>query len=226
MADSPTQLGYAPPAAWHRRRRTRRVLLIVALLGAVLASTRWLSAGWRHARLLYWQRMCLDYTVSSDQIPDSRGPATIKAWREFYQLFSPPGRKAAPVIFLHEMRREGWPPRLVAIEVADQQWTHGEGTQTITVFDCHVIDPAGLWSGPRLLSNSSWNRGPHYFAGRGGYLKVRHAQLDPADISHLTIRYERSVKGEPAESGIIDGWLQVEDALLFEVREPVAKTRP
>src|SRR5687768_6409437 len=118
MAISPTQLDYAPQGPWHRRARLRQAILVIAILVVVLASMNWLSAGWRHAQLLYWRRLCLRHDSAGSQTFDDSGGTPPKQWDRFYTLFSPPGRRHDPVLFIHELKRRDGQPRLIAIELS------------------------------------------------------------------------------------------------------------
>src|SRR5687768_14248102 len=148
------ELEYAEAPAWHRRRGVRRVVLLVVLAGCVLASAKWLGAGWGHAKLLYWQGKCLGYAAPAGKVIDGQGKGSVKEWEEFYALLSPPGRRAAPVVFLGEMRRRDGGRRLVAVE-AVQSLKYGNPV-TLLAAEYHVIEPGGMWSRPRLIRNQAW----------------------------------------------------------------------
>ena len=149
MAESVEQLEYAKAPAWHRRRGVRRTVWLAVLLGCGLASAKWLEAGWGHAKLLYWQGKCLRYAAPAGKLIDQNGKSSVKEWEEFYALLSPPGRRAAPVVFLGEMRRKDGGRRLVAVESATLLPTTQRSEMVLGV-DCHVIVPGGTWSRPRL----------------------------------------------------------------------------
>src|SRR4051812_9683478 len=98
MTDSPNQLEYAQVPAWHRRRRTRRVVLLLSVLIVSIVSVKWLGTGWRHAQLLYWQRQCMRHDIAPPQSIDPNANSSwtpVKEWQEFYRLLSPPGRRPA-----------------------------------------------------------------------------------------------------------------------------------
>jgi hypothetical protein len=215
MAESTNQLDYARPPAWHRRRRVRRIVLLLAIVIVGLASVKWLGAGWRHAQLLYWQRQCMRHTVSPQQVIDPAAPSSwtqVRQWQEFYRLLSPPGRRPSPVLFLHEMRRKDGPPRLVAIEF----WPRMGNFATFCEFNYHVFEPGGLWSRPRLLKSGS---SPMLTYIREIPPKLYTAQLDPQDPSHLDLKYVGTRGDVPDVTVIIDGWLQADDTILFQERK-------
>jgi hypothetical protein len=193
----------------------RRIILLVVLLGCGLASAKWLRAGWDHARLLYWQRKCLAYSAPADRVIDQSGKQSVKEWQEFYALLSPPGRKAAPVVFLGEMRTRGGRKRLVAVEVSLVGASTFDG---VIWFDYHVIEPGGLWHRPRLVKNDFdtvvvWK-------SEASNVKLFAGQRDPGDPSHFKITFETHARqSSPARAGVIDGWLQENDTISSETRK-------
>ena len=209
MTDAVGQLEYAKAPRWHRRRGVRRVILLAALVVCAVASVRWFEAAWGHAKLMYWQRKCLAYAAPSGTTVDQSAGRGVKAWQEFYALLSPPGRKAAPLVFLGEMRRKDGGRRFVAIEEEQVQAARGNARRGLAL-DYHVIVPGGAWSRPRLVKNDVW------FSPEGqAVVKIHPAVIDPNDPSHVTIAVEPGYSGA---TGVIDGWLQADDSLLLEVR--------
>jgi hypothetical protein len=198
----------------------RRGVLLVLLAGCALASVRWLEAGWGHAKLLYWQGKCLRYSAPAANVIDQNGKGSVKEWEEFYALLSPPGRRAAPVMFLGEMRRRDGGRRLVAVE-AVQSLKYGNPV-TLLAAEYHVIEPGGVWSRPRLIRNEAWT---NLAEMKWSSIQFYPGEIDPHDASHITIRYE--VDGLPVKvTGVLDGWLQADDSLLLEVRRDASAPVP
>src|SRR4051794_25385186 len=65
-------LGYAPPVAWHRRRRSRLVATALLLVALVVGGTfAWKRYGpWLQTRtaMLSAQRECLNFTPAPDSV--------------------------------------------------------------------------------------------------------------------------------------------------------------
>ena len=216
METGGNQLQYAPRGAWHRRPGSRRAIIGAVVLIAGLASLKFAPSAWGHAKLLYWQRLCMRYEQPASRVIDPDDTGGNKQWMEYYAMLSPPGRKPAPIVALHEMRRPDGAARLIAIELTAARtidmmiWVQG--------FDYHVIQPGGLWSRPRLVNNRFWHAEPLARWGNGD-LKFFAAQTDPADAAHLTIGFEfrRNLFSLPRR-GQIDAWLYNDDSIKFEVR--------
>ena len=225
-------LSYAPRLPWHRRRSSRRVAALIASLLVTAAAWRWGPTGWRHVRLLYWQRQCLAYVAPADQVVLDDDPIVAAALlkREGYRNLagagSPPvagfvprcwaeamrattGPPAGSVLFLHERTSPGGQRRLVILQLP------GSGTPPLTGSGIPaLIEPATLTAAPKFHNavisadvDVSWpdlpRRSTRLFAG----------QADPADASHFVIRFQTGGLG-----GTIDGWLEDNDRLRFRVR--------
>src|SRR5688572_14167942 len=66
MSASP--LEYAPGAPVVRRRRVRRALLLVLMVGLVVSGWRYGPGAWRRGVLLYHQDRCLRYAAPADLV--------------------------------------------------------------------------------------------------------------------------------------------------------------
>src|SRR4051794_34337155 len=96
MAETTVQLDYANPPRWHRRRWFRRVMLGILLIALSAAAWRWGPEKWERAKLLYWQRQCMNYTAPADQIAYDQEPggtstllkvgSRYTAWNEAFWL--------------------------------------------------------------------------------------------------------------------------------------------
>jgi hypothetical protein len=215
MGTRGNQLEYASCAAWYRRPGSRRAIVVAAVLFMALGSMRYVRSAWGHAKLLYWQRLCMRHERPASEAIDFSKRGGNKEWLEYYALLSPPGRKAAPIVFLHGMRHKDGAARLVAIEPVRVGESHPGDTHAGLWFDYHVIAPGGAWSRPRLLRNDVW-----HYPGEWQPMKLYAAQIDPQDASHFTVRFELERRGV---SGVVDGWLQADDSLLLEVRRELSQ---
>jgi hypothetical protein len=215
MATAPTHLDYAhQPAALHRRNVRRRAAAVAMLLVVLIASNKWLPPAWRHARLLYWQDKCLAY-VPPDRpvVKSSVGGNCAAPWHEFYELFSPPGRKALSTVFLHELCRKDGARRLVAVE-AETAMGLGNVPDSEVALDYHVIAPGTLWRRPELVTSANLRPSFHYEGGEGQHFDIQPGRPDPADPTHFTfdVRWrQRTIT--------LDGWLRDDDTILLEPRE-------
>src|SRR2546423_546049 len=68
MSSSAPQLEYAPAAPLRRRKRIRRVIALVLVLGLGIAGWRYHAPVWAQTKLLYHQHRCLAYTAPAEQI--------------------------------------------------------------------------------------------------------------------------------------------------------------
>ncbi|MDB5332053.1 MAG: hypothetical protein JWP03_3204 [Phycisphaerales bacterium] len=127
------------------------------------------------------------------------------AWRDFYELASPPGRNVGAVLFLHKLRSPGAHERIVAVD----GFATGAADLRLALA---VFEPGSLAARPRIISDMESNslqkigdlRAERVYAG----------QLDPADPSHFTILYQ-TANG----NGTLDGWLKDDDSVKFEQHE-------
>jgi hypothetical protein len=214
MAAASTQLDYAHEPAALRRRNVRRALTATILLVIALASVKWLVPAWRHAQLVYWQNKCLAYGLGDKPVVTSSvGGNCAPCWREFYNLFSPPGRKALSTVFLHELRKPDGTRRLVAIE-ADTFTGLGNAPDSEVTLDYHVIAPATLWRRPQLVTNANLRPYFYYEGGEGKHFDIHPGRADPANASHFTFDVTWR-----ARRVTLDGWLRDDDTVLLEPRE-------
>jgi hypothetical protein len=215
MAHIPAQLEYAPTPVWHRRPRLRRALLAASLLALVALSLKWLGPAWDHARLLFFQGQCLTYTAPPEQtVLAGAGPyQTAPCWRNFYALFSPPGRKDLTTVFLHELRKKDGTRRLVTLE-ASATWSNAQLPDSEIDLEYHVIAPANPWTRARLINNAEARPYFYHESGLGKSFNIHAGQVDPDDPTHFTI--ELTWK---KQSVTLDGWLRDDDTILLEPRD-------
>jgi hypothetical protein len=213
MAEVSTQLDYAQAPAWRRRKVVRRGVIAGAVLLALLASLKFAGPAWNHARLLHYQKRCLVYAESGDRIVFDEAASRIPVasdWDRFYTLFSPPGGRVDPIVFLHELRRKDGSSRLVAVQFSTiKSPTRFTGFGTL---ESTVVELGGFWRRPQLRGNSSWNAPCKPW--HGDYFHLHFGQIDAANSSHFTIAI---TYGEYHST--IDGWLQEDDNILLELRD-------
>lgn len=78
MTTAPPQLDYAPGAPIRRRRRRwRRVMGLLLLAGLVFAAWWFHKPVWEQAKLLYYQRQCLNYTAPPEQVVYDENYGTV-----------------------------------------------------------------------------------------------------------------------------------------------------
>src|SRR5262245_23180619 len=141
---SPPPLDYAPPIPWRRTRTARRIVLGTILLTTVLVAWRFAPRAWYQARLLYWQRQCMNYSTPSGQIVFSaKDSVSLLApeWSRFYGLLSPPGSPPNATIFLHEMRSPAGNRRLVEVECIPTMMIASSGTFATLSWHARVMIP-------------------------------------------------------------------------------------
>jgi len=242
VTDRP-HIDYAPARKGRERRGIARVVIGSLLLAAiVVGSWMWGPAACERIKLLYWQRGALEHAAGADQIVFDNDPSRIRtlvsangfeeaqwtappsvfapdrAWQNFNRLYSPPGRRDAPVLFVHERRNSRGEARLVVVERGWPERTLGDpsGRGAYFVLSCLVIRPGSALAAPLELSDSAEyvdaNARPvtltlRWYAG----------QCDPADDSHFTVDFQ--FDGKP---GVLDGWLLDSDTVRLRVRGAVS----
>ena len=240
VTDRP-RIDYAPSRPRLRARTVVRVVVGSLLLGGILVgSWAWGPACWLHVKLLHWQSRSLGYAAPPGQVvfdndstqirslvssagfeeaqwtapPSAFRPAA--AWQNFYRLYSPPGRRDAPVLFLHERRNRAGEARLVVVERGWPERTMGDASGQGAYFSmsCLVIRPGTAFAAPLELFDSAeyvdTKARPKTLA-----LRWYAGQCDPSDDSHFTIAFQ--LDGKP---GILDGWLLDNDTIRLQVRTP------
>jgi len=108
------QLEYAPGAPIRRRRRMRRVMGVLLL--AIFAGAAWWFHAplWRHAKLLYYQRQCLNYTAPPEQVVYDENTGTVSP------LIGTAGYQAVPEALGYRNMRSGKVIPKVAVRPAQE----------------------------------------------------------------------------------------------------------
>ena len=203
-------LDYAPGAPIRRRRRIRRVIRLGLALATVIAAFVWGPTIWSRAKLLYHQRQCLTYVAPADQVVFDSNPTRVALlahdpnyliargcafrkpppqWSAILTASgSPPTASPTALIFLHELRAGGI-KRLVQLErtaAADESAYFLPGYDVAT----HSMTLATFGKPQVTEQQFPWaidvldSIGPHTD------IRIYAGQLDPADPSHFTVRFE------------------------------------
>ncbi len=88
---SPAPLDYAPAPPLQRRRWFRRTVMVAFMLSLAGITWRWGPEKWQRAKLLYWQRQCLNYSQPADEVVYDQDPTRDSAWAK------QPGYRATPL---------------------------------------------------------------------------------------------------------------------------------
>ena len=78
-ASAGAALEYASPPPRGRSRPARAAALLLVLV-LTFAGYRWGGAAWHQARVLYWQRQCLNYRPAANDIVYEEEPGTT-VWK-------------------------------------------------------------------------------------------------------------------------------------------------
>lgn len=231
------RLQYAAAPPWHRRHVWSRALFAVGFVCIAISAARWLPALLGQAALVYWQNRCAQYSASPEKVvfsevnssTSARGidPAPVaagevpRAWNEFYARLSPPGLRSAGTAFLHTLRN-GSGERLVAVDVIhSSSATSGERDvllPRVIATGSWLRPPREIWVSPNETTQTSKSPQPADVLSLSGVeeagpYRVFAGQIDPADASHFTIRFESGDR-----SGVVDGWLRDDDTVLLSER--------
>lgn len=236
-----------PPPRWTPRRVSRLLAAVLLLLAAGAAVRQYGPRVLGQVKMLYHQRQCLRYEAPPDQVVYDEDPAAVEAMagRDGYNMIPDPSRgrlasaqayvptcwqrfhaESGATLFLHE-RHAGaggtGPARVVAVERPPGGWLPFGHPLDLQV---SVIAPVGLTGTPsdcqppyelkRLLRTLRTSGFPIYI--QGPPVRFYAGQVDPADLSHFTIRY--AIGGQ---SGTVDGWLQADDTVRIQIRDGPAK---
>jgi len=222
---------YAPPLPWHRRKRTRVLILRLVIIASFLCGSAWLYRFAQQLQFLAQQQRWMSYTMPPDKIVLAVGTADAPALLsspDYHKLWNLPifadpsttrflpavasnvpqalaqlGAGDVPV-FVHGLRAPSHDMRLVSVSLnAD----YGEPFLT-----ADVSVPASIYLGSRPYPCPNWGTETARF-GRFKTFRIFAGQPDPADSRHFTIRYELDGK-----SNTIDGWLMPDDTVQLQPR--------
>jgi hypothetical protein len=221
-------LEYAPSPPLHRTRRFRRIALLVVLLALGACAWRWGGDVASRAALLYHQRACRSYAAPADQVVFDTDPARVAAlatdpnfvvlrgaafrkspsdWSAFRTALSGPSPFTPPtgptaLILLHELRARNGIRRLVSLE---RTVGTGASAYLIAGYDvsAQVIELADWKTSPRLIPEI-WAIDVIDGVAPHADIRIFAAQLDPADPSHFTVRYEQQGYTETVDGNLDD----------------------
>jgi hypothetical protein len=214
----------------------RRIVVVVAAGLVIYGGYR----AYLLASMRYWERRAMRYSAPADRTVFEEEPAAASQLvagdaryhrspmylafagyvpTEFHGLR--PIWEADAVAFLGERRAPGSVARIVAaVVVVGQAFDERHEVSLYAV----AIEPDALGAvrivghTPGALALHAIDRGRRL--SDQPLLRLYAGQIDSADASHFTIRYELGGQG-----GAIDGWLRGDDSVGLKVREGPA-TRP
>ena len=216
------------PDTWQLRRRRRRRLLVALPLLALIAVPAGLLA-WRQARILYWQHLCMRYTVPADAVVYEDGEDHHAAvhvpdcWRKLSGTIQQDNPAKGSILFLHELRTPQGRRFLAIIE--DNPYMDFPLTYDYPSRFADVLSPASLLWGAALYVEDMdlpWG-GSFSFHPRSPAARTRiyAGQVDAADLSHFTIRYLKW-----GQEDILDGRLDNTGKITLQPRKPPQPPRP
>lgn len=227
-------LNYASPPPWHRRRRVRRWAGVSVVGLVVVCAIWWREPLWFQARMHYWEWRCATYTAPADQIVFASDTATVKALSGDRQYTKFRGQKGmtvlrtAPPCFTEWSRLAGinlWTGRTPAV-MHKMQNGHGESRLLVLAWGPATqrtfVLKRDSQLGTPVLSRAQCHGDIYCLVSRNeGRLRVYAGQVDPADPSRLTLRFE--VDGQ---TGYIEGRLGEDDRLDLKVHcAPIAQNQ-
>jgi hypothetical protein len=199
VTGSPSQLDYAEPPRWYRRRSWRRAVLAVIAATMLLLAWKLSPEIWRRAQLRYWQSQCLTFHAPPDTVVAAdRDPIPWQKYRRFVRAGA---TRSLGMIYLHEMQAPGGARRLVVVD------SYKLGDLAVPLARVFSVGSAG--APPVEVRGDTSPTCSIPFNST-----IFFGQLDPQDRSHFTFRYV-SPAGEPVTQ---DGWLQHDDRLVIEER--------
>jgi len=215
----PRPLQYAPPPPWHRRKKAKRFATLVGILTLLGVCALWAPRVVRFGKLTYWERRCLKYTTSPEQVcHESSIPgdpnvtffsnSIPECWSKFYSLSNQAPLLSQGTVYLHEMRSKS-KRRLVGVDVVVglESGFSGESIRLVG----HVFDPSSGILLPQQLNPFATDL-PQAVYERS--LKVWYGKADATQPDHVTIDLE--IDGVKRT---IDGWLQEDDTMKWEFRK-------
>ena len=220
-------LAYAPSQTISFWRRLRRALGICLLITVALVGWKWGLLAWNRALVVYHQHQCLSYTAPADQVVFDTDPGRIAKlasdsnyivaggmasrrrltnWDSYLARFRSLMGLARPannpILFMHERKSPNGTVRLVVVE---RTAGLSEPAYFILGFDVDglAIEP-GTITRPPHWQPFGWDIDVIYNPGPHRDIRIYAGQVDPADASHFTIRYESGGKTNIADGNLGD----------------------
>jgi hypothetical protein len=225
----PMMIDYAPRPKWHRRWWRATVLAVV--VSCIIAARRPMIEAWNRVTLLYWQRQCMNFSLPPDQVVYDEGPnamALAAKGGEYLRCQFPPVRNNSPIVapaaifvpgcwehfgahlpfysgggavlFLHEMISKSGVHRLVSIEHSPND--HAQVFVPGYDVNEQIFEPGTVAVAPKPVPMLFPYDVIEAFGNPPQALKIYAGQIDPADPSHFTIRYEMW-----GQTDVVDGRL-------------------
>ena len=138
-------------------------------------------------------------------------------WAKYAARLTPPAATAGATVFLHELRAPGGRSFLVALQFVPRRTPGSFTTHIINGFNCsvEVIEPAGLRSPPRPVRFPIALSVPSSNPSKPPNVRVFAGQVDEADPSHFTVRYEMW-----GQADTLDGWIDDRGMVTLSQRQP------
>jgi hypothetical protein len=225
--------------------RWRRWIAATAALALIVTGLLYGRQAWHAARLLYWQRQCLNYAPPPTQVvyeesfggggpgppqgdfadlstPDRRcfSRRRPRCWDAFEALSEDSIAPSEPILFLHRLRTKSGVERLVV--VTRYLWPP-QYASMLNPWHEYAFSIATYRTAPeREHARTGPPRGSRLeeLIEYGSSLRFYAGQLDAADPSHFTIDYE--IDGQ---RGTIDGRLSDDSSTDITIRDGPA-SRP
>jgi len=208
--DAVNALNYAPkpPAAQRVWRWVYRLIFVAAI---VFAAVQWGSGLWSHAKSIYWEQKCLDFTQPPSHIVFEMNRSNVihsevcAPRNRFMGIGKYSGTMSDGTIFLHEMRRPDGTRCLVSLTFSPT-FLFEAGRFRLQYLEWK----ASLW--PEM---SNWN---YLTVTTGSGVVPNHwkffaGQPDGSNPSHFTFDYEAD-----GARHTCDAWLNNDGNLIVSQR--------
>ena len=255
MPENPVHmLDYAPrPRLW-RRRPFRLTAIAALLLTLAAAGVYWYPDISFRIRLAYWQRQCMNHVIPPDKVILTDDPklvptllqdpdyvkttvslATVpfaayrpRCYREYRTLALGGKIGGQAVIFMHKLRsQQGIERVVIALDI-------GDTCMDIRPQDCveiAIVQRHPLFGKRSAVDGGFTFQSPYSIRNYSGgmantpLVRFRPGQLDPADPSHFTIRWDATDPwGQKPTHGVFDFRLSPDGTSVS--RNDLAADRP
>jgi hypothetical protein len=241
---SAAPLDYAMKKPGHFRRHAAGYMLLASAIVAAGVIFYYHQPLLFKARLLYWQRQCLNYERPGDAVITELDPRKADELMRHDSDYQPGGRTPAAVLFPVCLRQ--YQARATAARLKQVGSLMGPGPATIFLHErktpagksrlvfvestavvnalslpnhltAVLVEPATLLSPARpipLSQRASQYSGPFVPA------HLCYGQADPNDPTHFTIEFTLRDHLEKQRRGVIDARIRDNDTVSFTIRDP------